>query len=409
MRAIRHSLLVSLGFSAASTGYFYSNAFGSIGIIILLIVWLISFKSWRPIKVTQRYSSVFLWLFFILLSFGLTFTLNFYQGQKEVIKFLPFIIFPLVFFTSPKLTFSQKIMIERIYCFSISILFLFLLIVAIRRQLAFSASGGIFNWYYFYRYDFLDVFKQHPTYLSMFTSLSTAILLFRKKLFNRSLKFLLVVIQSFAILLYGSRIGYLLLLIIIMFFSIKHFRKVLKPNKIKTIILSALVVVSLVVAAWSIPIIKERILYSFGYKYEYKFNDAEFIKEKSPEENGRLLLWQDAWEVIKEGPLIGYGVGSSREVLISKYKEKEHALFVKERFNAHNTYLELLIIGGIPLLLVYLLILSHLLVTAIRRNDNIIILFAIIITLTSITETIFLSQGIMFFSFFYCYLTSESD
>jgi len=162
----------------------------------------------------------------------------------------------------------------------------------------------------------------------------------------------------------------------------------------------------MLITAWNIPIVKERILFTVGENYDYKYNDKEEVN-LGTEEQGRLLMWQDALELIKERPVFGYGTGASRQVLLEKYKEKGHHIFLEGKYNAHNTYLELLLWGGIVLLIVYLVYLGLLFYQSIVKKDLLLFLFFLIIVITGITETIFIAKGIMFAAFFYCFLNQK--
>lgn len=407
MKFKRRYLIV--GSSLCAIGYIFSIATGSIGFLALLLVWIANYKNVNFYKLLKSHSSYFLIAFFLLLALGLSYTPNFNQGQKEVVRFLPYFILPIVFLTIPPVTLKEAYSIIRVFIFGLSAFFMVCLITALIRQFQFYGRGGVFNWYYFYRYDFLEIFSQHPTYLSAYTLLSLAFLVFwRHSLFkNIVFYYTLFFIHIIAIILYGSRAGYLLLVLLFILSIIQNLKKDGFKNKWRIILifLCGLLIGSVLV--WNIPIVKERVLYTFGYNYEYEFNDGEFIKDASPEENGRFLIWQDAIDLIKEKPLIGYGTGSSRDVLIDKYRKEKHQLFVKNRFNAHNTYLETLLIGGLPLLLSFLAILSVLFYNGFIKRNILGIYFAIILGVVSLTETIFLAQGIIFVSFFLCFFTTK--
>lgn len=406
---INKRIFLVFGASCASIGYMFSIATGSIGLMIFVLAWLINFNNLEFNKLLRNRSYNLLALFFIFLLIAASYSATFNQAQKEIIRHLSFVLIPFLFITIKPFTIREIRIIFQTFTLSLILLFIICFLNAIYRQIIFFNEGGIFNWYFFYRYDFLEIFSQHPTYISMFTLLSLSMLGFSEKsnilIKNKFWRILIMLIHILAILLYGSRMAYLLFCILGVVYLVKIFR----IGKIKELLIFIALFLFFLYAGWNVPIVKERVLYTLGAKYDYKFNEKEFIKEKSPEEKGRLLLWQDAIELIKERPIFGYGTGSSRKVLMQKYEEKEHTLFLENRFNAHNMYLELLLIGGIPLLFIYFLILCSLFTIALKKKDAIIFSFALIITLTSITETIFFAQGIIFFAFFYCFFLNKSQ
>ncbi len=404
----KRTLLV-FGAACASVGYIFSIASGSIGIMIFIFAWLINFKNHEFNNLFRNRSYNLLASFFIFLLIGAAYSVNINQAHREIIRHLSFVIIPFLFVTIKPFNRREIRIIFKVFTYSLMIFFAICLLNAIHRQIVFFNEGGIFNWYFFYRYDFLEIFSQHPTYISMFTLLSLSFLVFSDKanvlIKSKPLSILLMLIHILAILFYGSRIAYIIFFVLVIIYLIQIFRS----GRFRELIILIMLFMSILYAGWNVPIIKERVLYTLGVKYDYKFNEKEFIKEKTPEEKGRLLKWQDALELIKEKPLLGYGTGSSRDVLLEKYEEKGHTLFLENRFNAHNMYLELLLIGGIPLLLIYILILFSLFKVALKENDKVIFSFFIIISLTSITETIFFAQGIIFFAFFYCLFLNKIE
>ncbi len=107
--------------------------------------------------------------------------------------------------------------IELGYIYSVAVFYIICFLTAVYRQVLFSLSHKKeINWYYFYRYDFLAVFNQHPTYVAMFALLSLSLLLFKfdsyfKKAFSY---YLLIFIHVLGIILTGSRMGYIILIYI---------------------------------------------------------------------------------------------------------------------------------------------------------------------------------------------------
>lgn len=399
------------GSASACVGYIFSIATGSIGLMLFLLGWFLNYKEIKLNRIRLHRVLYPLVLFFLMLAIGMLWSLDIHQGKKDVIRILPFLLFPLIFGTIRPFNVLERKRILRIFIFSLSIFFVVCSVTALIRQIGFWGRGGDFNWYYFYRYDFLEVFNQHPTYLSVFTLLSLTFLLHKKRSIIKNGIWLNIniTLQICALFLYGSRIGYIIFLLITLIFIYVSFLGYGGKERIKRLVVYLLILCLLLITAWNVPIIKERILYTFGYSYNYEFNDKEFIKDSSPEEKGRLLLWQDTWELIIQKPAIGFGTGSARKILLKKYEEKGHDLFLENRYNAHNTYLEILLEGGIALLTIYLAMLYTLLWNSFRRKNFALFSFFLIITLTSITETIFLAQGIYFLSFFYCFLLAPKN
>ena len=406
----KRNLLV-LGVVCASLGYLFSVTLTSIGVILLLICWLLNFKDLNFGVFLKKSALHLLIIFFIFLLIGLAYSEDLQQGQRFLVRHLSFLLLPLVFLTIKPFSLKEHNIIIKVFIYSVLLLFIICFLNAIYRQVIFSNQGGHFNWYFFYRYDFLEVFQQHPTYVSMFTLLSLSYLLDNdRKLFKKNwLRIFILLVQVFSVILYGSRIGYIILFVLLFMFAIKSLKFKEKKEKGKLILTYLMSIVSLIIISWNIPIVKERILFTFGYQQDYKFNNKETIKNSTPEKQGRLLLWEDAFELIKEKSILGYGTGSNDVILKKKYREKGHLLFLNENYNTHNTYLELLLIGGTTLLLIYLIMLGTLFYQGVKSKNFVLISFSLIIVITGLTETLFRIQGIVFFVFFYCFLFLTKD
>jgi O-antigen ligase len=396
-----------LGSAFASVGYLFSNSMGSISLMLFLLAFVLNYKnlnfSIKKILNSPTVSLVLFFLFIIICSF---YSENTNQAQKEVVRFLSFLIYPIIFTSIAPFNLKERRSIILLFIISLMLFFFICLTVSIQRQITFWNEGGHFNWYFFYRYDFLEVFNQHPTYVSLFTLLALCFLHFlpEKEMIikNSFTNGLLSVVLIFSIILYGSRIGYILLMLL----GVIYLIRLIKCKKIKELSFVLITFLILLITAWNIPIVKERILFTAGENYNYKYNDKEEVSIGT-EEQGRLLMWRDALELIKEKPLLGYGTGASRQVLLDKYEEKGHHIFLEGRYNAHNTYLELLLWGGVILLVIYLVYLGLLFYQSIIKKDLLLFLFFLIISIAGITETIFIAQGIMFAAFFYCFLNQK--
>lgn len=402
--------LLIYGAAVASIGYVFSIASGSIGLMLLIAVWLFNYKNITFKNIRQKKELLLPIIFFLFFAISISWSVNWYQGQKEVVRFLGYLLIPLVFLTVPSINSEERYKVFRIFIHSLSLFFTICLITAVIRQIGFYNRGGIFNWYYFYRYDFLEIFNQHPTYVTMFTLLSLSVLLTegRQIISSKIFLFATITLQIVAIILYGSRMGYILFVILAGLLVLRFLKNKTNRKRIRYSILFIVTTGIFLFGIWNIPIVKERILYTMGYDYEYQFNNKENIIDSTPEEKGRLLLWTDVLELIKEKPILGYGAGSGKQVLLKKYEEKQHVIFFEEQYNAHNTYLEFWLQGGIFLMLLYIGLLTSIFKQSLKNRNFILFIFGLIITLTSLTESIFIAQGILFFSFFYSFLISSS-
>ena len=72
---------------------------------------------------------------------------------------------------------------------------------------------------------------------------------------------------------------------------------------------------------------------------------------KEDNQNGiaiRLYMWKAVSGLIKERPLIGYGIKGGRLETLAKYKRDGFEMGVQGDYHAHNQYLESWLMAGIP-------------------------------------------------------------
>jgi O-antigen ligase len=406
---IKRNLLV-FGVIFSSLGYLFSIGLTSAGVILLVAFWLLNFKKLTFSHILKPNVLHVLVIFFLLLIIASFYSEHLQQAQKYIVRHLSFVLLPLVFLTIRPFNKKEYEAVIKVYIYTVTALFIICFFNACYRQFIFTNEGGHFNWYFFYRYDFLEIFAQHPTYTSMYVLLALSFILNSgKSFFKRNWIYVLFILtQVISIVLYGSRIAYIILFILFLAYALKSLKNKSKNDIVKAGSFYLILLVVLIFTSWNIPIVKERILFTFGYQQDYKFNNQETIKDNTPEEQGRLLLWKDAVELIKEKPFFGYGTGSNKIILQEKYREKGHLLFLNKKYDSHNTYLDLLLIGGIPLLFAYLVILGAIVARGIKNKNFVLFSFFLIISITGLTETIFRAQGIVFVAFFYCFLLSNN-
>ena len=397
-------------FTALAAGSVYFTFFFNTPVPSFFLLLLTGYALWHYKKIDWKkwkQKDVILpgcWvIFYVILSL---ITGQFYDEWNFILRILPFLIIPLII-TGYRYWSEKKLMfVYRFFVLMGVFVFLVALINAIIRQINAWPRLHHINWYFFYRYDFWEIFHQHPVYMSYFYLMALLLLFYKKNLFPGLWSYFIGFIIFFAILLSGSRIGYMFFI----FFSLLFFLGEFKRQKDKKKWLYPLVVLVLfAIASFRVPIIKEQIYQTLGITYNYQY----YARKKG--EKGKLqkrkplrpLLWKDSWEVIWQSPLKFNGRHRALKRLFEKYRQKKHDRFLQFGYNSHNIYLSLWLYGGPLWLLCYLALLGIFWMRGIRERDKLIILFALLWTVAGITETIFLSRGIIFFILFYSLLIVE--
>lgn len=146
------------------------------------------------------------------------------------------------------------------------------------------------------------------------------------------------------------------------------------------------------------------------YNFESTGPESHYNMEVTSDQwngaNLRMALWNCGWQLFKERPLMGVGLGDKKSALISQYQKKNFGFAVRTERNVHNNYLDILLSLGIIGLLLFLT--GWLLLPIrqlIRQHDGLALLMILSIALAMITENYFdRSLGGMLVGFFIPFL-----
>lgn len=129
--------------------------------------------------------------------------------------------------------------------------------------------------------------------------------------------------------------------------------------------------------------------------------DKGNTKRNTSSANLRVIKWKCAVSVFKESYLFGVGTGDGTDELVKEYTQRDFYWGMKEKFNAHNQYLETAIAFGVIGLVLWLMNLSVPIVRAVKSKQYLILEFIFIFALCCATESMLNSQkGVVFYAFF---------
>ena len=241
-------------------------------------------------------------------------------------------------------------------------------------------------------------FNVHPIYLSMHCSAAIlfSFYIFRKLKAKWAIATLLLFDITFiTFLLYYAKKGPIIALIVVFsLFILFQYKK--GYLKLYLIIVGALIFLTLI-----IPKTRDR------------FVELVKIENLSQGEvtstNIRYTIYVSCMEIIGKEPVIGYGIGDYNYVLKDKFEEDGQTVLYEGQYNAHNQYLSMMLIGGIPLLLVFVVMFGLNMVYAIRFNNQLLILLIFFYSIVMFTENILEREdGVIFFSFFLNFFALKS-
>jgi O-antigen ligase len=267
-----------------------------------------------------------------------------------------------------------------------------------------------FLWYYFTHYSLEDVIKHypliiikdigkygiHPIYMSMHCAISIlfSIYLFRE-IKTKLIKIILFLINLSLIyfLIVYSKKGPIIALISVLFLW-----SFFKDKKIRKYYFLAIIAALLLLI--SIPKTRNNFLELI------KIEEARSMFANST--NIRYSIYKTSFLLIKSSPFIGYGIGDFNDQLKIEYKKNNYFLLSKE-YNSHNQYLSFLLIGGIPLLFLYLYFLFYNINLSINHKNYLLLVVLSFYSLVMLSENILEREnGVIFFSFLINFFTLKN-
>lgn len=355
--------------------------------VILCYLFVSSWKEkWNNLK-ENKITLILLFSIPILFLLGMLYSNNIGVGLGRIERNLPFLVLPIIILSVPK----RLIEIRNIfYALGIGLLVVMLISWGIIIADIFSKVSPMKQAKYFFEWIYTDknlllAADIHPGYFVLFLILFLTSIMYSELLIdfrrNKTLYFLTLSLFVLFLVETSSRIGVSCLLIIM---TINLLRNWNGNRKWLHLIVFCGLFLALI-------------------KFDYL--SSKFLKLMDINGNitfERYFRWQKIWKVFVENGnmLIGVGTGDVYEVYGKAYEMGEFQQAIKENYNAHNQYLELLVGQGFLGLIVYLLILVNFVLKT--RLKDMALAFIVLIIVFSFTESLLVrSKGIMFFAFFY--------
>lgn len=330
--------------------------------------------------------------FFLLHAVAYLFSSNKHEALFAIEVKLSFLFLPFLFFNS---SFGKKEFSTISYAFVLSCL-VAVLICTINSVIHYFSQGDLLT------YNSYSLF-QHPSYFAMYLVFSLIVILIielefiKSKLFSITLKILAAAIIVIGIVLSSSKMGLLSLGLLI---PCILFYKLLKSKKY---VLTAVLAIGFVVSG--IVVFNLDFMPVERLKSAFKFYNSNQATDKTTTESNavRVLVWNEAIELIKEKPLLGYSPADANDVLYAAYEKAGLTGALKEHLNAHNQFLQTSIgLGLFGAVLLLLQTLGVLIVGFVRKNIWA-LLFGILVIVNFLVESMLQTEaGNLFFVFFYC-------
>lgn len=326
--------------------------------------------------------------YFLILLLSLLYTTQFSDGIDLIIRSLSLLLFPIIFlFVKEDASSVGKLFDFLLYGLVFSFFINLILVVysvvdgAMVMEMNFWDGISIY-WKQFMNEQFSELIN--PSYVSLYILLVLSYYI--KKELNNIWRLLTVLILFIYLYLLASEAAYytLFIMAVLLVWKVKDRSK--RYLLVLTVILGTIVFIN------NPHFLKEPTLNSVSVG---SIDRADLpITEKD-----RWLAWKAAIQVIEEAPLLGYGIGDAKEVLIDKYKELGplYESHVKYRYNAHNqflqTWLETGVLGVFMLIFIFTWLAFYM-----RRSFNEFAVFLALFLALLFESMLVRFNGVVFFS-----------
>jgi len=392
-----HKIIVALLALVAVSLPFRDQFLVNLFIILVIIAWVFS----RPAK--QLFSKkknlknlAAILIFYILHAVSLLYTQNMQEGFFSLEIKISLFVFPLIFYSAD---FSSKQIKFFITGFVLGCTLCCVLCVIHSCYITYTGippTGNKGDNFFFYTY--LSWF-QHPSYLSMYLTFC-CVALFERKLFAKRIQLLLASFFTVFILLLSSKSG---IVIHFVFLSVYFVSSYLAERNFKKLFLfSSVGILILVSAVFFLPGVKGRFQNVIS-----AFKTEKTDKSATESTAVRMLIWNEATEIIKKNPLLGVSPGDTNDELYKSYEQNGLTGAYAKKLNAHSQFFQ----TGVGLGLIGVAsFLSMFIIPMIRNRSKLLVFFLLITVVNFLTESMLQTMaGCIFFGYFYAMLCFEEQ
>lgn len=390
-----------------------SYRLSNLGIVALLVFWLLDKIFAKKSFSYQKLDLSAKWILFssIALFFWQLISVSWAVDQslawKNLEGKLSLVLFPLIIYDL-SLNAKQYMQLLRAYVFSIGLCTIYLL----GQSTMHYFSNGSFLTYH----DFTRSLDFHAVFYSYYSFLAIILCFFfmRDKSINQRNKIAyiaVIVLSLVALLILASKNVLLLSLCSMLFLGI--FQSIKGRIKLRQVLIATIALITMGFIAFQIPNIKNRLSelgQLDGLENLDKIKRGEMLQhEDRIKFNGtslRLVFWYFGIERVVKEDKIWIGLNpADRRATLNKFYEKNGMNPAYENYNLHNQYIQTFVELGLIGLFLYVMINLGFTVKAWQNKNWILLIFIIAFTVFQMTESVLeRNKGIVFFVFFLLFL-----
>jgi O-antigen ligase len=351
-------------------------------IVLLLLNWLVGLPSNKTLNQLKTTGPLLLLLFFAWHLLALIYTQDIGMGFHKLETKLSLLIFPLLLTSS----YEEKSTAPASWHWAF----------VLGNGLAALLSLGAATWSFlatgenlFFYQNLSGFLRLHPTYFAANLGLALFFLIQDRLLFadHRSLaKGLLIILLAVTFLLLSARMAFVAVILLGMISWIAY--AVGRPGFFKRSAVGLGFLGLVITLLFLLPGPGSRI-------------QRAIENNTSGPGNVRFQIWDAAWDLIQEAPLIGLGTGDAPSNLLEQYQQLDYQTPFEKKLNAHNQYIQNALAIGIPGSLFWLSTLLFFLRTFLRKREFAGAFFIGLCLLLFLTESMLETQkGNLWFGFF---------
>jgi len=383
------ALLALVSFSLPFKDQFLVNLF----IVLTILVWLFGNPFKKLFSKRKNVKSLLAIVFFYVLhAIALLYTNNLQEGFFSLEIKISLFIFPLIFYSLDYTAKQNKFLLRN---FISGCLLCCFLCIGHSVYISFTENKN----YFFYQ----DLsWFQHPSYLSMYLTFC-CVALFEWKLYIKSVQIGLTLFFTLFVLLLSSKSGIVIHVVFLSVYFISSY--IAAGNYKKLFLFSASGILIALFIILFIPKVKDRFQNVIN-----AFQSDKIDKSATESTAVRMLIWQEATEIIKQNPLLGVSPGDTNDALYESYKQNGLAGAYAKKLNAHSQYFQ----TGVGLGLIGLVSFISMFILPFFENKGKLLIFFLLITAVNFfTESMLQTMaGSIFFGYFYamlCFEKTETD
>jgi len=356
--------------------------------ILMLINWIWEWnwkEKWMNVK-DHKATIVFIisCAVFIIPLFGWLISSNKTHALASIETYLWFFAAPLFLLTYASTLLTHERIRILLVLFSISTILTSLIVIGDATICSLRNTNDNFSFYNYISEHF------HPSYLSLYMSLTIFLILYDWKIRGRQLPKgikiiygIIIAMMYVGVISTSSKAGLIILLTLCLcwvFFLANNWKK--RVVGLLVFICTNILFGAVLYELKMTPFMRICAAVEDIKSYEqgtYRSNSSSI----------RLTVWRSAWEVSKENHLLGTGTGDFDEDLTLNAEEKGYTNLIGHHYNAHNQWLQALTSTGILGALIVLAYCLFPLIYGIKKRDILYITFSLLIIGNMLVESMF--------------------